>query len=73
MCTVSAQEIARLVNDDPSGSVFDPNLRKFLGGRGAVDKDIMETWTGSPKKTSGLIRSWSLCSSRAHRTNLAMN
>lgn len=45
VCTVSAQEIARLVNDDPSGSVFDLNLRKFLGGRGAVNKDIMETCT----------------------------
>lgn len=45
VCTVSAHEIARLVNDDPSGSVFDLNLRKFLGGRGAVNKDIMETCT----------------------------
>ncbi len=45
VCTVSAQEIARLVNNDPSGSVFDLNLRKFLGGRGAVNKDIMETCT----------------------------
>jgi len=47
VCTVSAQEIARLVNDDPSGSVFDLNLRKFLGGRGAVNKDIMETCTSA--------------------------
>lgn len=45
VCTVSAQEIAVLVNDDPSGSVFDLNLRKFLGGRGAVNKDIMQTCT----------------------------
>lgn len=43
VCTVPAQEIARIVNDDPSGSIFDLNLRKFLGGRGAVNKDIMET------------------------------
>ncbi len=45
VCTVSAQEIARLVNEDTHGSVFDLNLRKFLGGRGAVNKDIMETCT----------------------------
>lgn len=45
VCTVSAQEVARLVNEDTHGSVFDLNLRKFLGGRGAVNKDIMETCT----------------------------
>jgi AIPR protein len=45
VCTVPAQEIARLVNEDTHGSVFDLNLRKFLGGRGAVNKDIMETCT----------------------------
>lgn len=45
VCTISAQEIARLVNEDAHGSVFDLNLRKFLGGRGAVNKDIMETCT----------------------------
>jgi len=45
VCTVSAQEIARLVNEDTHGSIFDLNLRKFLGGRGAVNKDIMETCT----------------------------
>lgn len=45
VCTVSAQEVARLVNEDDHGSVFDLNLRKFLGGRGAVNKDIMETCT----------------------------
>ena len=45
VCTVPAQEVARLVNEDTHGSVFDLNLRKFLGGRGAVNKDIMETCT----------------------------
>jgi hypothetical protein len=48
VCTVSAQEIARIVNEDTSGTVFDLNLRQFLRSRSAVNKDIMETCT-SPK------------------------
>lgn len=45
VCTVSAQEIARIVNEDTSGTVFDLNLRQFLKSRSAVNKDIMETCT----------------------------
>jgi hypothetical protein len=45
VCTVSAQEIARIVNEDTSGTVFDLNLRQFLRSRSAVNKDIMETCT----------------------------
>jgi hypothetical protein len=33
------------VNDDTSGSIFDLNIRRFLGSRGAVNKDIHETCT----------------------------
>ena len=43
VCTVSAQEIARLVNADPTGSIFDLNIRRFLGGKGAVNQDILAT------------------------------
>jgi hypothetical protein len=43
VCTVPAQEIARLVNADTEGSIFDLNLRRFLGTRGAVNKDIFST------------------------------
>jgi len=43
VCTVPAQEIARLVNADAEGSIFDLNLRRFLGTRGAVNRDIFST------------------------------
>lgn len=46
ICTVSAKEIARIVNDDPKGFVFDLNVRKYLGHTGhskSVNKDIRET------------------------------
>ena len=42
-----AREIARIVNADPSGFVFDSNIRRFLGGRGAVNTDIRNTCTSS--------------------------
>jgi len=45
VCTVPATEIARLVNDNPDGAVFDLNIRRFLGSRGAVNKDILGTCT----------------------------
>lgn len=45
VCTVPATEIARLVNDDASGSIFDLNLRRFLGDRGPVNADILKTCT----------------------------
>lgn len=45
VCTVPAQEIARIVNTDPESSIFDLNLRRFLGASGAVNKDIHETCT----------------------------
>ncbi len=43
VCTVPAQEIARLVNADDDGSIFDLNLRRFLGTRGAVNAEILAT------------------------------
>lgn len=43
VCSVPASEIARIVNDDNEGSIFDLNIRRFLGTRGAVNKDIRET------------------------------
>jgi hypothetical protein len=43
VCSVPASEIARLVNSDIAGAIFDLNIRRFLGTRGAVNKDIQET------------------------------
>ena len=43
ICTVPAEEIARLVNTYPT--VFDENLRRFRGFGGAVNKAIGETCT----------------------------
>jgi len=45
ICTAQAREIARIVNDDPSESVFDLNVRRFLGVRGSVNSDILRTCT----------------------------
>ena len=45
ICSVPASEIARLVNDNPDGAVFDLNIRRFLGTRGAVNRDIQATCT----------------------------
>lgn len=45
VCSVPASEIARLVNDNPDGAVFDLNIRKYLGKRGAVNRDILSTCT----------------------------
>jgi AIPR protein len=45
VCTISAQEIARLVNQDQTAAIFDLNLRRFLGSEGAVNKDILTTCT----------------------------
>lgn len=43
VCTTTAQEIARMVNSDSTGSIFDLNIRRFLGTRGRVNSDIMRT------------------------------
>lgn len=45
VCSIPATEIARLVNENPDGAVFDLNIRRFLGNRGAVNKDIHSTCT----------------------------
>ena len=45
VCSIPASEIARLVNENPDGAVFDLNVRRFLGSRGAVNKDIQTTCT----------------------------
>jgi hypothetical protein len=45
VCSVPALEIARIVNDNPDGAVFDLNVRKFLGTRGSVNRDILKTCT----------------------------
>jgi len=47
VCSIPASEIARLVNDDPDESIFDLNIRRFLGTRGAVNKDILSTCTST--------------------------
>lgn len=43
ICTTTAKEIARIVNEDEKGFVFDLNVRKYLGNLGTVNKDIKET------------------------------
>ena len=43
ICTTTATEIARIVNDDPKGFVFDLNIRRYLGNLGSVNNDIQET------------------------------
>lgn len=43
VCTTTAQEIARIVNSDSTGSIFDLNIRRFLGTRGRVNADILRT------------------------------
>ncbi len=43
ICSTSAKEIAKLVLNDPTGSIFDANIRRFLGTRGAVNSDIVRT------------------------------
>lgn len=43
ICTTSASEIARIVNADTRGFVFDLNVRKYLGNLGTVNRDIKET------------------------------
>lgn len=45
VCTTTANEIARVVNDDRNGYVFDLNIRKYLGTRGSVNSDILRTCT----------------------------
>jgi hypothetical protein len=47
VCSVPAAEIARVVNEDDQGAIFDLNIRRFLGTRGAVNKDIRGTCTNS--------------------------
>lgn len=46
VCTISAIEIAKLVNDHPDGSIFDLNIRQYLGTRGTVNRDIQNTACG---------------------------
>jgi hypothetical protein len=43
VCSVPGSEIARLVNANPDGAVFDLNIRRFLGTRGSVNRDILYT------------------------------
>jgi len=45
VCSAPASEIARIVNEDPEGAVFDLNVRRYLGSRGAVNADIRNTCT----------------------------
>jgi hypothetical protein len=49
ICTTSANEIARIVNSDPSGYIFDLNLRQFLGDKGSINSDILDTCSDNDK------------------------
>jgi hypothetical protein len=39
ICSVPAQEIARVVNADPDGSIFDLNIRRFLGSPSSATQE----------------------------------
>lgn len=43
VCTVPGSEIARIVNLDSSGFIFDMNVRRYLGAKGSVNKEIFTT------------------------------
>jgi len=43
ICTVPASEVARVVNEDKNGYIFDMNIRKYLGNRGRVNQEILST------------------------------
>ena len=43
VCSVPGREIARLVNHNTDSSIFDLNIRRYLGKRGGVNRDISET------------------------------
>lgn len=47
ICSTTANEIAKIVNSDTSGFIFDLNIRKYLGKLGGVNKDIINTCTNS--------------------------
>ncbi|WP_397571583.1 AIPR family protein [Schlesneria sp. T3-172] len=47
VCSVPGREIAKLVNADKSGYLFDSNIRRFLGERGNVNSDIRNTCISS--------------------------
>jgi hypothetical protein len=45
ICTCPADEIARIVNADPKGFIFDANIRRFLGTKKAVNDAILSACT----------------------------
>ena len=45
ICTAAARDIANLVIGDPSGALFDSNIRRFLGKGRTVNADILKTAT----------------------------
>lgn len=45
VCSATGREIARIVKADRNGYIFDSNIRRFLGSRGAVNVDIANTCT----------------------------
>jgi hypothetical protein len=45
ICTANARDIATLVIADPSGALFDSNIRRFLGKGKSVNADILKTAT----------------------------
>jgi hypothetical protein len=48
ICTVTAIEIARAVNYDKHGSIFDLNIRRYLGSKGkGVNNEILSTCTSA--------------------------
>ena len=52
ICTVPASEIARIVNEDKNGYIFDMNIRKYLGNRGKVNQEILSTCSNNDESYS---------------------
>jgi hypothetical protein len=45
ICTTNASEIARLVEEDKTGALFESNIRRFLGQSSSVNTEITATAT----------------------------
>ncbi len=47
ICSVKAEEIARLVKEDIHGVIFNKNIRKYLGETGKINRSIYDSCTSN--------------------------
>jgi hypothetical protein len=45
VCTISGNELARIVTTEPANAIFDKNIRRYLGAKGRVNSQIYESCT----------------------------